>query len=179
MVLGQDSHQRHHRSFSSLSLRPHLDLRSLSQPAAAQRMKQNIADRGLNVDVDGILELHRQCGQLQYEAEQLRSERNRLTASIGRTSGDNRQRRIDEGRTLKERLSALEERLEAMRERLEDEALRLPNVMQPDTPIGPEGCGHVLEHIGTPRQPHSLCHTSDIASAALAVSPRLLALLFV
>ena len=115
-------------------------------------MKQNIVDRGLHVDLDALIELQQQCGQLQYEVEQLRSERNRLTALIGRTSGDERQRRIDEGRVVKEKLKAVEERLEAMKEKLEDEALRLPNVMQPDTPIGPEGSGRVIEHIGTKRQ---------------------------
>ena len=143
-------------------------------------MKQNIADRGLRVDVDALVALYAQSGQLQFEVEQLRGERNRLTASIGRAAGDERQRRIDEAKGVKDRLREAEERLEAAKARLEDEALRLPNVIQPDTPIGPEGSGRVLEHIGTKRQRSTTRSSTASLRGPVSVarlSPVLLALL--
>ena len=142
------------RAFSSLHLRPHLDLRSLaSDPSLLSAMRDSVHHRGLSVDVDHVLTLYTAYNAHLYRTEQLRHQRNTATQAIAQApSPSHRAYLIAEAKRAKEELAVAEATLVELRDALDAEATRLPNRLHPSTPLGPEGSGRIVDVVGPP--PH-------------------------
>ncbi len=87
-------------------------------------------------DIDAILELDARVRALRVEVEQIRSERNRISKSIGKARGAEREAIVEEARLLRERLEALEPELKALETRLQELLLTVPNLPDPEVPVG-------------------------------------------
>ncbi len=94
-----------------------------------EKVKESVRRRGLNVDVDRLLELDNERRKLIQEVENLRSERNEISKQ--RTE-EGKQR----GRKIKEELKILEPQLKELEKDWEDIMLQVPNLLHPDTPDG-------------------------------------------
>jgi seryl-tRNA synthetase len=111
-----------------------LDMRFVRENIDAVR--QNIANRGVSVDLDALLELDAGRLVLLREVEAMRKERNEVADTMKSATPETRPALIERGKKLKEDVSAKESDLEMVEKAWREEALKLPNMTHPDAPIG-------------------------------------------
>src|SRR5215208_6868160 len=112
-----------------------LDLKYIRENAEA--VQENSRNRGVEADVDLVVELADRRSALIQELNELRHRQNQLAKSVGRERNeDARQRLIEESRAVKERIPEKEAELSEVEERLHEELLKIPNMTHPDAPIG-------------------------------------------
>lgn len=102
-------------------------------------VKESVRKRGMEVDVDRILDLDEKRRNLIPKIEELRAERNKISDG-GRPGKEG----IERAKKIKKELQELEPRLEKTEEEIEDLLLEVPNVMHQDVPEG-EGEGDNVE----------------------------------
>jgi seryl-tRNA synthetase len=119
-----------------------LDLKFIRENARA--VEENCKNRGVDADVDLVVELVDRRSELIQELNELKQRQNQLAKSIGRESDEGaRGRLIEESRTIKEQIPAKETELHVVEERLRDEQLKIPNMTHPDSPIGKDDTENV------------------------------------
>ena len=112
-----------------------LDLRYIRENAAA--VAENSRNRGVEADVDLVVELADRRSELIQELNELRQQQNQLARSVGRERDpEARQRLIVESRRTKELIPERDAELQAVEGRLREEMLKIPNMTHPDVPIG-------------------------------------------
>lgn len=112
-----------------------IDLRELKE--RKDEIVTNIANRGMNVDVDKILLLQEQRNSLLKEVETLRSKRNENAYKMkGKIEPSLRTTLIEEGKLLKESISEKEALLTELNSEYTSLAKQIPNYSHPDIPIG-------------------------------------------
>lgn len=102
-------------------------------------VRRSIALRNLDpaqVDLDRLLELDAQWRGDQTRADELRAQRNTLSASIKKLSGDERQAAIDRVKGIKQELSELEGRVDRLKAERDELQRRMPNLLADDVPEG-------------------------------------------
>jgi seryl-tRNA synthetase len=119
-----------------------LELRYIRENAAA--VKENCKNRGVEADVDLVVELADRRSALIQELNELKQRQNQLAKSVGRERDeDARQRLIEESRAVKMRIPEKETELTRVEERLREEHLKIPNMTHPDSPIGKDDTENV------------------------------------
>jgi seryl-tRNA synthetase len=104
-------------------------------------------------DVDAVLETDAQLRALRVDVENLRSERNRVSKSVGKAQPAEREAILEEARKLREQLEAREPELKRLEDRLQERLLTIPNVPAPEVPEGETDEQNVeLRRWGTPRE---------------------------
>ncbi len=113
-----------------------LDIKRIEEnPDAIRRM---LADRGIDLAVDRVLDLSRRRRALLHEVEELKAERNRASQEIGvlkkaKKDTTEAQRKT---RALSERIKTLDREVGDVRKELDGVLLTFPNIVQPDVPVG-------------------------------------------
>ncbi|HXK36882.1 MAG TPA: serine--tRNA ligase [Candidatus Paceibacterota bacterium] len=108
----------------------------------AKEVKANVRNRGMQVDVDRLLELDEQRRQLITRTETLRAERNRASKTKPSDEEIARMRELgDERKSLEQQLLAAEVEYRSLME-------AVPNMTHPDAPIGGEEDFAVLDTVG-------------------------------
>lgn len=97
-------------------------------------VKEKSAQKGYPVDIDQLLQLDSRRRQLVTEVEQLRADRNNLSASMKGAKPAPEQ--IEQGKQLKERLGALETELEPIETEYDVLLRAVPNMPLPEVPVG-------------------------------------------
>lgn len=97
-----------------------------------------LARRGLQLDTEQIASLEARRKELQVAAEQLQSERNSRSKSIGKAkaAGEDIQPLLDEVADLGDRLKQAQDDLNAVQAELQQIILGIPNIPAPDVPEG-------------------------------------------
>jgi len=103
----------------------------------------NIADRFMKADAEAVARLYNKRTELATNLQMLQQKRN---ANADAMKGKNAQMTdiaqrsvlIDEGKKLKEEISAAEAELAAVEKELMTEARKIPNMAHPDAPVGRE-----------------------------------------
>jgi seryl-tRNA synthetase len=104
-----------------------------------ERVRRSIAHRNLDpqqVNVDRLLELDQSWRQDQARVDELRNQRNSISASIKKLSGDERQNAIAQVKGIKQELVELEDRVASLKEQRDALLKRVPNLLAEDVPIG-------------------------------------------
>ncbi len=112
--------------------------------------------------VDEMAELDVQRRSLLVEVETLKAERNRASKEISAMKDkDARQIKIDEMRKVGDAIAALDERVRQVEETLQALVAGIPNIPDPQTPLGPDESGNVvirtvgeIPELGFDPQPH-------------------------
>jgi len=100
-------------------------------------VKQNCANRGIEVDVDRFVELEARRKAIQAEVEQLNRRANQVSKSIGQAKDQQeREVRKQEGRRLREQTGQARAELHKLVAELEAIHRAIPNVAHPDAPVG-------------------------------------------
>ena len=103
----------------------------------AELVKQNCANRGVDVDVHRFVQLEETRKLLQIQVEELNREANEVSRSIGKAKDPaEREARKDQGRQLREKTQTVQTKLDELSAELESVHRQIPNLSHPDAPIG-------------------------------------------
>ncbi|MEK7517121.1 MAG: serine--tRNA ligase [Patescibacteria group bacterium] len=114
-----------------------LDLKFIREnPSLVQKAAK---DKGIDIDINHVLEIDAKHRELSLSVQKLREERNILTDLI---RGRPTQEQIEKGKSLKERLEKEEHALSAVQEELHEWLLKIPNIPAGDVPVGKDETGN-------------------------------------
>jgi len=100
-----------------------------------EEVKRAVEVKGLDVDINKLLDLNNKRKTLLAEIEELRAERNRNVEKIKNDSSE-KEKLIEEGKSIKNKLKVVEEDYRKVREDFEELMLLVPNIPSEDTPVG-------------------------------------------
>ncbi|MDA1338429.1 MAG: serine--tRNA ligase, partial [bacterium] len=97
----------------------------------------------LDFTINELLEVFEERKQLQLKVEELRANRNKLTDQI-KTNPENRENLIKNATEIKIELTDLESKLKEVVEKSDLQLSKLPNVVDPDMPMGKDDSENVV-----------------------------------
>ncbi|MGB3681610.1 MAG: serine--tRNA ligase [Rubrobacteraceae bacterium] len=118
-----------------------LDLKFIRENAEA--VKENCRNRGVEADVDLVVELVGRRSELMQELNELRQRQNALSKEIPKAAADERPGIIEESKSVKAQIPEREAELVQTEARLREEQLNIPNMTHPDSPIGKDDSENV------------------------------------
>ena len=133
-----------------------IDLRKLREDTDYRSgiIHKGVDDRTL----DEVLDLDTTCRALQAEVEQLRSDQNRASKDIGKSSPEEREEKINSAAKIKAELQKVEKRFVEASDDLRDIAITIPNPADPRCPAGGEDDYEVIEVVGEQNKPPPMDH---------------------
>ncbi|MFM7832577.1 MAG: serine--tRNA ligase [Planctomycetaceae bacterium] len=99
---------------------------------------ENCTKRGVQADVDAVIRLRDQRNALIVRGDEIRRQQKEVSAKIPKASADERPALIEQGKVLRDEVSAIDEQLKVVEEQLRSEQARIPNLTHPEAPIGGE-----------------------------------------
>ena len=111
-----------------------LDLRFVRENAEAVRAA--VARRGIEVDLDRLLELDRELVGLRQQREAAKAEQNRLSKSVPKLRGEEKAQAIEHSKELGRSIKPLDEQIASRETELRPLRLEVPNMADPDVPEG-------------------------------------------
>jgi len=119
-----------------------LDLRFVRENP--ETVKENSVNRGVEVDVDLVVNLADRRSELIQELNQLRRRQNEMARSVSQERDpEKREGLIAESRRMKELIPESEAELAGVEGRLREEMLKIPNMTHSDAPIGKDDTENV------------------------------------
>ena len=118
-----------------------LDLKFIRDNAEA--VKENCKNRGVEADVDLVVELSDRRSKLIGELNELRQRQNVLSKEIPRSEPEERSRLIEESKSVKVQIPQRDAELYEVEASLKEEQLNIPNMTHPDSPIGKDDSENV------------------------------------
>lgn len=116
-------------------------------------MQESIKLRGVNANLESLIELNDQKKALQKELESKRHEANKIAKNMVNVASDAREALIQQGKSLNKEIASLQEKMEKAEEELKTEMLKIPNFLAPDTPVGQDDTENVVVRQGpAPRE---------------------------
>jgi len=118
-----------------------------------QRVRENLAHRHHEADVDMLLELDARRRDMLVEVEAWKQKRNRASKDIAakKRAGEDAAAEIAAMKQLGEDIAAHDGRLREIESELHAAMLRLPNMCAPDVPVGADEDDNVeIRRVGTP-----------------------------
>jgi seryl-tRNA synthetase len=116
-----------------------------------EEVKAAVRVKGINLDVDELLDLDRASRGLQHELDQAQAQRKTRAKEYAQASEERRAQLKIENKELDERLKALREQLAETTEKLNGLMLLTPTIPWPGAPVGPdESANVVIRTVGTP-----------------------------
>lgn len=102
-------------------------------------VEKNCKNRGIDLDLNRLMELRDQRSALIQKGDELRREQKEVSGQIPKAKdNDERQTFIAKGKELREEVSAAETQQKEVEEELFDLLKQIPNMTHPDAPIGEE-----------------------------------------
>ena len=136
-----------------------IDIRFLREnpEAVKENIRKKFQEQKLPL-VDEVIALDEEIRKTQAEADQLRSDRNKISKSIGALMGqgkkDEAEKAKEEVAKINERLAALEPREAEITARIREIMLTIPQIMDPSVPIGKDdSCNVEVQRYGEPVVP--------------------------
>ena len=115
-----------------------LDIRFIRENA--ERVQQDALNKGYkNADIEAVIALDDERKTLTAKIDELRTRRNQIAASMKNAGGKPSAEQIAEGKKIKEELVVFEKDYRELDEKLTAALKGIPNILQPDVPIGEEG----------------------------------------
>ena len=112
-----------------------------------EEVRRALETKGVDVDLDRVLEIDEQWRELKAEGDGLRHERNEVSSQIGELKAEGEeeaaQAAIEQSQSLKAELEELEFRADELEAELRRALLELPNVPHEDAPVGDDESDNV------------------------------------
>ncbi len=136
-----------------------IDIRFLREnpEAVKENIRKKFQEQKLPL-VDEVIALDEESRKTQAEADQLRSDRNKISKSIGALMGQGKKKEAEAAKqevaAINARLSELEPREAEIAARIRDIMLTIPQMMDPSVPIGKDdSCNVEVQRYGEPVVP--------------------------
>lgn len=114
-----------------------------------ESVEVNIKKRGVKADAKLVVELYNKRNKLQVEIDTLRNDRNENASKMKQKLSDaDRAKLIEDGKELKIKIASLEEQITDIEKKYIDEAMKIPNMTDPSSPIGGEEASVELRKVG-------------------------------
>ncbi len=112
-----------------------------------EEVRRALETKGVDADLDRVLEVDAAWRELKAEGDDLRRRRNEVSSEVGelKREGDDEaaEEAIERSQALKAELEELEERADELEAELEARLLELPNVPHPEAPVGEDETDNV------------------------------------
>lgn len=126
-----------------------LDPRTLAEQRGL--ILESCRKRGVEVDLDALIELYEHVAAKQTELNEINRRRNEhKQAGRRKLEGEEREAHANEGRALKEAASRVDQELATARARFDDALAALPNLVHPEAPAGGEDDAREIRRVGEP-----------------------------
>ena len=113
------------------------------------KVKESCKNRGLECNVDLLLNLDDKRKELVQKIEDLNKKKNELNDLVQKASGKEKEDLIEQGKEIKKELDEKEPELENINEEHKRLLYQIPNIYSEDTPIGPDESGNkVIKKVG-------------------------------
>jgi seryl-tRNA synthetase len=117
----------------------------------ADLVKENCAKRGAKADIDRFLATEGDRRKLQASIDQLNQQANAVSKSIGQAKDPaEREARKEEGRKLREQVTAVTDQLKLATEEGDVILRQIPNLTHPEAPVGGEDAAREIKRGKTP-----------------------------
>lgn len=123
--------------------------------AVKENIKKKFQDERIPF-VDKVIELDEKNRLLMHAAQQLRADRNRVTAEINKKmkAGENANAELEEAKQIPIKIKNIEDEQKAIKDEMTAALLRIPNMIHESVPIGKDDTQNVeLRKIGEPKVP--------------------------
>lgn len=120
-----------------------------------ERFKKGLQRRGIDYDIDALLELDEKRRELIQDVQKLKEKRNRLSKKVAelKRKGEDATSLIAEVRTIGDRIPEIEKNLDEVEKRLYEELISLPNIPHESVPDGEDENDNVTVRTwGEPRK---------------------------
>ena len=110
-----------------------------------EKVEKDSKNKGINVDVEKLLELDKKYKKALQDVESLRAQRNEITKLLSSDSGaDQRAGHLKKAEILKSNLQKAENFMKGTRAELDEILLSIPNMAFDDVPVGKDEGGNVV-----------------------------------
>ncbi len=109
----------------------------------ADKVKQAIVDKGVNLDLDRLLELDAHRRTLMTETESLQATKKAVSKELPAMAEDDRKAKILEMQELDSRQTELNAQLKLVEVEFDVLMLLVPNIPSPESPVGPDESANV------------------------------------
>lgn len=117
----------------------------------ADLIRRGAERKNIRFDLDRLLSLDGDIRPLQQQWEKLQSERNALSATIGKTAPEQREALKDKVQQIKSEMESLESQLSVKRSEFDALMLLVPQPARDDVPVGRDDSENVeVRRVGTP-----------------------------
>ncbi|MCH5150629.1 MAG: serine--tRNA ligase [Spirochaetales bacterium] len=114
-----------------------------------EEVQKNIEKRNVKANAQLVVDLYKKKNELQLEIDELRKARNDNAAKMKqKLTDDERAKLIEEGKTLKSKISEIEEESKKIDMQYFEEAMKLPNMTDPTSPVGSEEASIEIKKVG-------------------------------
>lgn len=118
-----------------------------------ERIRQLVATKNVDAPIDEILQLDELRRKHIGEVESLKAQRNEGSKLVGRTrDADERKTLIAQMKDLGDQIAAIDECVRSTDEQLRELLLGIPNIPDPDVPVGDESANEVVKEWGEKRE---------------------------
>ena len=99
-------------------------------------LKDNINRRGLDIDINFLVEQDEKRRKVKFEAEQVRSEQKSIGKEISQTEGSQKKELLEKASELSEKVKLLNEKYEKEDKLFIDQWIKIPNLVDETSPMG-------------------------------------------
>ncbi|MCA9178215.1 MAG: serine--tRNA ligase [Planctomycetales bacterium] len=114
---------------------------------------QNCQRRGVDADVDRLVELELQRRDLDKQVQELNQQANQLAKSVGKASAEERAALIEQGRQVREQVDATKKQQDQLEEEILGLQNGIPNLTHPDAPVGDDDQANLEVRRGKTERP--------------------------
>lgn len=111
-------------------------------------VKNAIKLKGVELDLDELLKLDDKRREHIVEVDELRAERNKVSADIPNLEGEEKQKQIEAMRKVGDRIKEIDAELNPLLEEFNTLMLKVPNIPSEDSPIGGEEANQEIARHG-------------------------------
>jgi len=115
-----------------------LDLKFIRE--STDVVKKALKDRGLDLDIDKLLDLDSQRRKIITEVETLKSERNKANQEIGTMLREKKDasRLLEEMKSISQKIKKMDAKVVVLSQNIDELILAIPNIPHTSVPVGPD-----------------------------------------
>ena len=100
------------------------------------KVRKALKDKGVNIDLDQIIDIDNKKRELDLKVQGLREARNKAAKAASNAVDNEKINIVEEGKRIKEELQRLEPELEELERKFAEEFNKIPNSPLPQVPVG-------------------------------------------